>query len=164
MSKEKQTESGLPSFFSAVLNLRASIRYGLETLGNIDRTVTELKNIAEIRSNETFKNHLAQMGKSPQVDPVELSYSMGYASKSLSPQIDRNSPSKDFVACTVALGDDYRKAVQPCLDSHQLYCRARGYDYARLTVEPSRRHRHPSWYKIPLAYKLMQLGYKKIFL
>ncbi|MEI9999017.1 MAG: hypothetical protein WDO13_07535 [Verrucomicrobiota bacterium] len=60
-------------------------------------------------------------------------------------------------------GDDYRRKIRPCLDSHQAYCRRHGYAYARLESPPSHQPRHPSWYKIPLVHGLMRRGHRRIF-
>ncbi len=65
--------------------------------------------------------------------------------------------------CTVALGEDYRETVRPCLASQERYAQAQGYDYARLTAGPGRMDRHPSWYKIPLIYMLLKSGYQRVF-
>jgi hypothetical protein len=161
MSGEKQNE-GLPSLFSAILNLRTSIRFSIETLAGIHLNTEEIKRRLELQSNETFKGHLDKIGHANEVSESEISYSLDYTSRSLSPRMDENNPAKDIVVCTVALGDEYAKVVGPCLESQRLYCRGR-YDYARLTVKPERMNRHPSWYKIPLAYKLLKLGYKRLF-
>ena len=135
----------------------------LEILRNLNLNTAELKNITEARSNETFKNHLELIGKGTSITPLELTYSFSYAIRTLKPQITQHNSIKDTVLCTVAFGDAYLKAVKPCLDSHDYYCGIRGYDCARLTLPPSRMHRHPSWYKIPLVGKLLRLGYKHVF-
>ena len=153
----------LPSTFSAIVNLRKTVREFLEAAARREHRAAELRYGAEIRSNPTFLNHLEQLAKSREVGETEIGYSLDFSSRTLKPLVDQNGAERDTVVCTVAFGEDYRRAVRLCLDRQRAYCRQRGYDYAQLHQPPSRLHRHPSWHKIPLVHALVRRGYRKIF-
>ena len=63
----------------------------------------------------------------------------------------------------VAIGDEYRKRMDPCLRTHQQYCTKHGLDYFIVDKAANNfRHRgfrHPAWAKIPLVNRLMGDGY-----
>ena len=137
-------------------------KFYLEILRNLHYCSFDVKNGIEVLTNETFKNHLAQLGSSAPVDPSELSYALTFVERSLSPIIHKNGTSKEIAVCSMAIGENYRRTVQKCLDSHEAYWRQRGYDYVRLDEGPASMRRHPAWYKIPLALRAMSLGYRHV--
>jgi hypothetical protein len=140
-------------------------------LKQIDREIRELKKVAEagvalqrkrdIQGTVRFRNHLAALADPDLAGGSDISPSFQFAADDLRPVLLRPETAKTVI-CTVALGDSYRAAVAPCLESQRAYAQRAGMAYADLMAPPSRLLRHPSWYKLPLAQHLLSLGYERI--
>lgn len=52
---------------------------------------------------------------------------------------------------TLAIGEDYRKALSKALESKRAYCEKHGYTYIELHEESWRRDRPISWSKVPIC-------------
>ncbi len=139
------------------------LRYYFEVIGSLHDCAYDIKGGIEALVNETAKAHLAKIGTGVPLDPSELSYGLSFAVRLLAPEIQRHGSNRDVAICSVATGEAYRERVGKCLKTHESYCRARGYDYIQQLATPLGLNRAPSWYKIPLVFKALQLGYKHVF-
>ena len=137
----------------------------------LDRKVAELhkslnaltaaQNKMAIESTGRFRRHLAFLESPSPGKECGISPALEFAANDLLLEIEPNGASKTIV-CTIALGDAYRATVAPCLESHRAYAQRWGFAHADLSQPPSRLLRHPSWYKLPLAYELLLRGYERI--
>jgi len=114
-----------------------------------------------IESTARFRQHLAFLENPAAVPAPAISPALQFIAGDLRPNLTPSAESKTIL-CTIAVGEAYRAAVAPCLDSHRAYAQRWGFAYADLAQPASRPLRHPSWYKIPLAYQLLGLGYERI--
>jgi hypothetical protein len=139
-------------------------------LKRMDRELEELRKLvgrsvalqqkASIENSPRFRANLAALsGEGPAAD-AEISPALQFAADDLRPEIRPNGTA-GTVICTIALGEAYRVATGPCLESQRAYARRWNLDYAELGAPPSRLLRHPSWYKIPLVYGLAR-HYRRI--
>jgi len=123
--------------------------------------LTAAQNKMAIESTGRFRSHLAFLENLKANTDCGISPALEFAASDLLVEIEPNGTSKTIV-CTIALGDAYRAAVAPCLESHRAYAQKWGLAHADLSQPPSRLLRHPSWYKLPLAYQLLTRGYERI--
>jgi hypothetical protein len=137
----------------------------------LDRKVAELhktvnaltaaQNKMAIESTGRFRQHLAFLENPKEGKDCGISPALEFAANDLLLEIEPNGLAKTVV-CTIALGDAYRAAVAPCLESHRACAQRWGFAHADLSQPPSRLLRHPSWYKLPLVYQLLRSGYERI--
>ncbi|HEX4140206.1 MAG TPA: hypothetical protein VHY09_07645 [Candidatus Methylacidiphilales bacterium] len=114
-----------------------------------------------IESTARFRSHLAFLENPAAHTDAGITPTLEFTANDLLVEIEPNGTSKTIV-CTIALGDAYRAAVAPCLDSHRAYAQRWDFAHADLSQPPSRLLRHPSWYKIPLVHQLLSRGYERI--
>jgi hypothetical protein len=123
--------------------------------------LTAAQNKLAIESTGRFRRHLAFLENPKEGRDCGISPALEFAANDLLLEIEPNGLAKTVV-CTIALGDAYRAAVEPCLASHRAYAQRWNFAHADLAQPPSRRLRHPSWYKIPLVHQLLGLGFERI--
>ncbi|MDE1170989.1 MAG: hypothetical protein PW734_07255 [Verrucomicrobium sp.] len=121
-----------------------------------------LRQIQLYLGNDIFKNHLARLHSSEFPKENEIGANLAATVKSLRFRTEPAPDRSRTVVCTVAVGEEYREKVAPCLESHRRYCRDHGYDYIDMEMEPNWVHRPLSWYKLPLLFRLMQAGYERL--
>jgi hypothetical protein len=114
-----------------------------------------------IESTARFRSHLAFLENPGAGTSAGISPALQFAASDLLPAITPQGDSKTII-CTIALGDAYRAAVEPCLASHRAYAQRWGFAHADLAQPPSRQLRHPSWYKIPLLFQLLGRGFERM--
>lgn len=123
----------------------------------MEAAVTELQR----RRNRTNKSVLRHVDRLLSSDPpTVLSQSLENAAERVRPHVLPRSDK--IVVCSMALGTEYRHAVRLCLDSQERYCERHGYSRAFLDVPPNGQSRPASWYKIPLALRLLDAGYQHV--
>jgi hypothetical protein len=152
-------------------NLKKTLFPGRHYLKQLDRQLGELGKSLDalaaaqrkraIESTARFRSHLAFLEKPAAATSAGLSPALRFAAGDLFPTLTPQAASKTVI-CTIALGDAYRAAVEPCLASHRAYAQRWNFAHAELAQPPSRRLRHPSWYKIPLVHQLLGLGFERI--
>ena len=152
-------------------NLKKALLPGRHYLKQLDRQLGELHKSLDaltaaqrkraIESTARFRSHLAFLENSAANPSTGITPSLQFAANDLLLEITPNGSSKTIV-CTIALGDAYRAAVEPCLASHRAYAQRCNVAHADLSQPPSRQLRHPSWYKLPLVYQLLSRGYERI--
>jgi hypothetical protein len=152
-------------------NLKKTLFPGRYYLKQVDRRLDELHKTVDaltatqrkiaIESTARFRSHLAFLENPAAAATPALTPALQFTAGDLLLEIEPNGTSKTIV-CTIALGDAYRAAVAPCLDSHRSYALRWGFAHADLSAPPSRLLRHPSWYKIPLLLQLLDRGYERI--
>ena len=123
--------------------------------------LTAAQNKMAIESTGRFRQHLAFLENPKAAKNCGISPALEFAANDLLLEIEPKGASKTIV-CTIALGEPYRAAVAPCLESHRAYAQRWDFAHADLSQPPSRLLRHPSWYKLPLAYELLLRGYERI--
>jgi hypothetical protein len=111
-------------------------------------------------ANRIVIGHLDALGAQP-CAPARLSYGFEAATRAVRPEVARRGSGRTVV-CSLALGEAYRAKVQPALDSHRDYARARGLSYAVLQEPPSWSDRPPAWMKIPLIHALLRQGFARV--
>jgi len=152
-----------PTSFRGRLTFLANrLRYYAEVIGHLNDCAFDLRGGLEALVNETFKIHLARIGTGTLLDPADISYGLEFAVQAMTPEIQKNGANRDVAVCSVAVGEAYRQRVRKCLETHETYCRAKGYDYLRQTASPPGLGRFAPWYKIPLVFKALRLGYQHV--
>ena len=117
----------------------------------------------EFYSKPAVKEHLAALS-SPAVDSTGLfpiSYGLARVTDLIKPAFigpENNST----VVCTVAIGTEFRKRVELCLESHTSFAEGKNITLCVLEEPPPYMGRPAAWMKIPLIAKLMLAGYKRI--
>lgn len=94
-------------------------------------------------------------------EKTELSYSLSRVVDRVSLKLSETTTA-NTVICTVAIGDQFRSQIQPCLDSQSNFARRNSVAYCVLDQPPGHKGRPPAWMKIPLIVKLLQAGYKRV--
>jgi hypothetical protein len=133
----------------------------LDDLGKSLDALTAAQRKTAIESTARFRSHLAFLENPSAAPDAGITPDLQFTANDLLVEVTPNGSSKTAV-CTVALGDAYRAAVAPCLDSHRAYARRWNLAHAELAQPPSRLVRKPSWYKLPLVYQLLSRGYERI--
>jgi hypothetical protein len=152
-------------------NLKKTLFPGRHYLKQVDRQLAEIGKSLDalaaaqrktaIESTARFRQHLAFLENPAAAPAPAISPGLQFIAGDLLPEVTPQAASKT-VLCTIALGDAYRAAVAPCLHSHRAYAQRWGFAHADLAQPSSRPLRHPSWYKIPLAYQLLGRGFERI--
>lgn len=137
---------------ASIRNVRAFIRdasIGVKTL--------------EFYNKPAVKEHLAALG-SPAPDnasDVRISYGLTRTIKAIAPTF-LAAANTHTVVCTVAIGSEFRKRIEPCLESHKSYAARKNIAFCVLDEAPPYMGRPPAWMKIPLIVKLLLDGYKRV--
>jgi len=162
------TNALLNDRFHQTNSLLAEIRNNTNSLltefRNQTSLLTEIRNLELLAKNEVFKDHLAALSAGGETEFPEVSYTLRCCARSLYVDSDRGKSGHDTAICTVALGDNYRKAVDYCLQSHRIYAERAAADYVQLHLSPAHINHHAAWYKIALIYKLLHEGYERVLL
>ncbi|MFA6961589.1 MAG: hypothetical protein WC205_12615 [Opitutaceae bacterium] len=140
---------------------RESAQQQLLDLGR--RLLVELK-YQELRQKPIYRSHLHSL-ETPsgmESDKWAGGYSLERVSRKVNPRIIGHDLSKPIL-CMVCIGADYAKTVGIGTQSKTDYCQFHGYNMAVLDEMPYRYDRAPAWLKIPLIFRLMQLGYRRVF-
>jgi hypothetical protein len=90
-----------------------------------------------------------------------LSFSTSRAVRPISPRFV-GPETGSTVICTVAIGDQYRDSVQPCIQSQMDFAALHGFAFCILEDMPERVGRTTPWMKILLITKLLLRGYDRI--
>lgn len=111
------------------------------------------------------KHHLAvfdgaAISRTP--EEVEISYGLSRVVERISPKLSQPETPTDTVVCTVAIGEQFRRRIQPCLASQSDFARRNGFAYCLLDQPPEYMGRPAAWMKVPLIVWLMQEGFKRI--
>ncbi|MDR3465502.1 MAG: hypothetical protein P4M07_06130 [Xanthobacteraceae bacterium] len=148
------------------------LREAIETQRAL-RTATEdirkTVRLAAFYQRPVVRDHLAVMERSA-VAGSAVSLRLARVADRIFPAMAYAPPGDpETVLCTVAIGEDYRARVQACLDSHKAYAARHGLAYCVLEKpivmwdRLASHDRAPSWLKIPLIYKLLAQGYRRVF-
>ncbi len=129
----------------------------------VRRILVELK-YQGIRKKPLYLSHLHNLEtlSGMESDKWVGGYSLEKVSRKINPRIIGHDLSKPIL-CMVCIGKDYAKTVEIGTQSKLDYCRVHGYNMAVLEEMPYRYDRAPAWLKIPLLFRLMQLGYSRVF-
>jgi hypothetical protein len=147
-----QTNSLLTEVRNQTNNLLTEVRNQTNSL------LTKVGNLELLAKNEVFQDHLAALRAGGETEFPEVSYTLRCCARSLYVDCDRKQSGHDTAICTVALGDNYRKSVDYCLQSHRIYAERAAADYVELHLSPAHVSHHPAWCKIGLLYKLLREG------
>jgi hypothetical protein len=120
--------------------------------------------LREFYARPVVREHIAalRVGATKASSYDTLSYPTSRATDLISPRfVDRGNAST--VVCTIAIGNQYRDWVQPCLQSQMDYAARWGFAFCLLETTPEHIDRpQPAWMKIPLIAKMLLQGYGRI--
>lgn len=157
------------ALMSAVFALRLLRKYAQRTIAFIRILRSHIRDASagikmlEFYSKPAVKEHLTALrnptGNSTGV--FAISYGLARITDQIKPAFI--GPENDgTVVCTVAIGTEFRKRVELCLDSHRNFASGRNITLCVLDEPPPYMGRPPAWMKIPLIAKLLLAGYKRI--
>jgi hypothetical protein len=153
--------SGMDPILAGEASKREAAQQQLLDLGH--RLLVELK-YQGVRQKPLYRSHLHNLENPSGMESDKWSggYSLERVARKVKPQIIGHDLSKPIL-CMVCIGEDYAKTVEAGTQTKSDYCQAHGYNMAVLDEMPYRYDRAPAWLKIPLIFRLMQLGYSRIF-
>ena len=115
---------------------------------------------AAFRASPAAQARLAALGG--RRGDEELIYALDRLAGALSPRERVAAAGGATTVCSVALGDDFREAVAPCLDSHERFARRHGYRYCVLEGSAALFAHRPASMKLPLIARLLDEGAQQI--
>lgn len=96
------------------------------------------------------------------VDRIIFSYELERVARKLNPLFIGHDVSRPTL-CMVCVGNEYAQIVGAGTRTKLNYCKKHGYNMVILETTPYRFDRHPAWLRVPLLFRLMQMGYQHLF-
>ena len=144
--------------------LRSRQNVGNKALFDLaNKALVELK-IHRLLQRSAYQTHLHDLENPAGFDRKRLTigYPLEKAARKLKPRIIGDDLSKPILAM-VCTGENYARLVEIGTRTKSDYCRRHGYNMAIVEEQIYRYNRHAAWLKIPLVFRLMQIGYERIF-
>ena len=117
-----------------------------------------------IHQSPLYRSHLHNLENTSDmaINKMVFGYALERAARKLDPKIIGNDFSKPTL-CMVCIGEEYAKIVEVGTQTKFDYCKKHGYNLVILDLLPYRYGRHPAWLRIPLMFRLMQMGHEHLF-
>jgi hypothetical protein len=148
----------------SLLNFRARLFRDPKLFERLEQLLVALRR-HEARQSPLYQAHLRRLAQPEEMnfDQLTVGYALERTARKLRPRIvlegDRSKP----VMSTICIGADYTRRVEPGTRTKIDYCRRHGYGLVILEEAPTFYDRPISWLKIPLLFRLMQMGWQSIF-
>jgi len=153
-------------FAGLAVSIIRTRRYHKQLVSPLRGVIAPLRNASQYagllayHKNRYVLEHIGALAQNDNSTSPAISYRLSYLARAVTPFPLVNTP--NTVICSLAVGEEYRRTVEPCIESQRRYAERHGIAYCVVEHAPPSFERPSPWLKLPLILSLIDAGATRI--